>query len=101
MRMIMEDKYEKDFQQITNEYLEASEVLAHAAGLASEDPIKQDMIAFIQPQFVEMCAKAEGVRVMSVQSYHENKEFILQEMKEITKLNLDMARQIREKLGKL
>jgi len=108
MRMIMTDNkentetiddLESEFQKITQEYLRASEILAEATGLAGDDPIKQDMVAFIQPQFIEMCAKAEGVRALSIKAYHENKKFILEEMKEITRLNLDMAQQIKTKLG--
>ena len=95
------DKFEIEFERITQEYLRASEVLAEAAGLAGEDSIKQDMVAFIQPQFIEMCAKAEGIRVLTSQNYEDNKEFILQEMKEVTQLNLDMAQQIKDKLDQL
>ena len=105
--MIMEDNkkedeiFESKFQKITQEYLRASEILAEATALTENDPIKQEMLTFIQPQFVDMCSKAEGVRLMSVKSYEENKEFILEEMKAITQLNLDMAQQIKEKLGQL
>ena len=95
------DSFENEFQTVTQEYLRASEVLAEAAGMAENDSIRQDMIAFIQPQFLQMCAKAEGIRVMTAQSYHDNKEFILEEMKVITKLNLDMAQQIKDKLRHL
>ena len=90
-----------EFINITSDYLESSAKLAEAASLAGEDPIKQDMIAFIEARFLQMCARAEGVRLLAAKDYQENREFILAEMTEITKLNLDMAEEITQKLGKL
>ena len=48
-----------------------------------------------------MCARCEGVRVMVEQDYKNNKEFVLAEMKEITKLNYEMIEQIKNKIGNL
>lgn len=95
---MMEETYDSEFTEITAEYLRASEALANAAGLAASDPIKQDMIAFIQEDFVKMCARSEGIRLMAEQSYVENRDFILSEMKEVTAMNLKMVEQIKNKI---
>jgi len=95
------DMFETEFVTVTTEYLEASESLANAAALAGEDPIKQDMVAFIKPEFLKMCARSEGIRLMAEKSYNENREFIMAEMKEVTVLNLKMVEQIKKKLGSL
>ena len=97
----MMDMVETEFIKITTEYLEASDALAHAAGLAGDDPIKQDMVAFIKPEFLKMCARSEGIRLMAEKSYDENREFIMTEMKEVTILNLKMVEQIKKKLSSL
>jgi len=90
-----------DFESILVEYIRSSEELADAADLCGDDPIKQDMIAFIEPQFIEMCARSEGVRAMVENSFLETRDFILEEMMEITKINLDIVRQIKNKIGDL
>jgi len=97
----MMDMFETEFIKVTAEYLEASEALANAAALAGDDPIKQDMVAFIKPEFLKMCARSEGIRLMAEKSYNENREFIMAEMKEVTLLNLKMVEQIKKKLGSL
>ena len=90
-----------DFESILVEYLRSSEELADAAALCRDDPIKQDMIAFIEPQFNEMCARSEGVRAMVENSFLKTREFILEEMMEITKINREIVRQIKNKIGDL
>ena len=97
----MMDMVETEFIKITTEYLEASDALANAAGLAGDDPIKQDMVAFIKPEFLKMCARSEGIRLMAEGDYGENREFIMSEMKEVTVLNLKMVEQIKKKLSSL
>tara|TARA_R110000851_G_scaffold198621_2_gene349702 strand:- start:518 stop:850 length:333 start_codon:yes stop_codon:yes gene_type:complete len=97
----MMEMFETEFVKVTTEYLEASEALAAAAGLAGEDPIKQDMVAFVKPEFLKMCARSEGIRLMAEKSYNENREFIIAEMKEVTILNLKLVEQIKKKLDSL
>ena len=92
---------EYNFVFIMDEYIKSGEELADAAALCGDDPIKKDMVAFITPQFDAMCARSEGVRAMLENSFAESREFILIEMVEITKINLDMAEQIRNKIGEL
>ena len=92
---------EHEFFTVTQKYLEASAELAEATALCGDDPVKQEMIAFIQPDFLKMCARSEGIGLLAQKSYEENRKFILQEMKAVTNLNLDMARRIKEKLEPL
>ena len=93
--------FEDEFISVTHEYLSASAALAEATSLCEDDPVKQDMIAFIQPDFIKMCARSEGIRLMAEKSYIENRNFILEEMKEVTILNLEMAQKIKHKLTQL
>jgi len=93
--------FEEDMLNVTTSFLESSEALADAAALCEDDPIKQDMISFIQPHFLKMCAKSEGIRLLAEKSYNDNRNFILQEMKEVTKLNFYMAEEIKKKLEQL
>lgn len=93
--------FEQSFIEVTQNYLSSSAELAAATAMCGDDPVKQDMIEFIKPQFIMMCGRAEGIRLMAKKSYEDNREFILEEMKEVTQLNLDMVRQIKEKLEPL
>ena len=97
----MMEMFESGFVQVTTDYLDASAKLAEATALCGDDPIKQEMISFIHDDFVKMCARSEGIRLMTEGSYGENREFIIAEMKEVTKLNMIMTQQIRDKLGSL
>ena len=97
----MMEMLEDDFIQTTQEYLEASAKLADATALCGDDPIKKDMISFITDDFLKMCARSEGIRAMAQNSYNENREFIIAEMKEVTRITLQMAEQVHKKLGSL
>tara|TARA_R110000824_G_scaffold292116_1_gene480509 strand:+ start:387 stop:719 length:333 start_codon:yes stop_codon:yes gene_type:complete len=97
----MMEMFENSFIQVTTDYLDASAKLAQATGLCGDDPIKQEMISFIHDDFVKMCARSEGIRLMAEGSYDENREFIIAEMKEVTILNLKMAEQVKKKLANL
>ena len=97
----MMEMFESGFVQVTTDYLDASAKLAEATALCGDDPIKQEMISFIHDDFVKMCARSEGIRLMAEGDYDENREFIIAEMKEVTKLNLIMTQQIRDKLSSL
>ena len=90
------------FIKICNDFVESSKELRDAATLCDNDPIKQEMVAFIVPEFEKMWARSEGVNaLLEKENYSENKEFILEEMKIVTKQNFEMAKKIKEKLGSL
>jgi len=97
----MMEMFENSFIQVTTDYLDASAKLAEATALCGDDPIKQEMMSFVHEDFVKMCARSEGIRIMTEGAYDENREFIIAEMKEVTKLNMMMAQQIRDKLSSL
>jgi len=97
----MMEMFENSFIQITTDYLDASAKLAEATALCGDDPIKQEMISFIHDDFVKMCARSEGIRIMTEGAYDKNREFIMVEMKEVTALNLKMAEQVKKKLANL
>ena len=89
------------FLSICNAFVESSAELRDAAMLC-DDEVKQEMISFIIPTFEKMCARSEGVKILlEKENYSHNKEFVLEEMKAVTKQNLEMANKIREKLGSL
>ena len=97
----MMEMFDNSFVQVTTDYLDASAKLAEATALCGDDPIKQEMISFITDDFLKMCARSEGIRIMAEKSYTDNREFIMAEMKEVTILNLKMAEQIQKKLANL
>jgi len=91
-----------NFMKTCEAFVNSSEQLRDAAGLVDEDPVKQDMVAFIIPDFNQMWARSEGIKVLlEGASFAENREFVLQEMEAVTEQNLKMAQQIIEKLAPL
>ena len=88
------------FIQTCQRFVESSKELRDAASLCEEDPVKQDMIAFVIPDFHTMWARSEGIRVLlEKKNFAENREFVLREMKEVTEQNLEIAKKIKDKLG--
>lgn len=97
--MITEENDIENFAKICNEFVTSSKELLDAAVLCDDDPVKQEMISFIIPDFEKMMAKSEGIKLLlHSEDFGQNKEFILQEMVQITKQNFDMAKEIKNKL---
>ena len=91
----------QSFVNICEAFVESSDELRKAAMLC-DDPIKREMISFVAPEFEKMWARSEGIKILlEKENYSKNKEFILEEMKSVTKQNLEMAKKIRDKLGSL
>ena len=91
-----------EFSILCQEYLDSSIELRKAAELCEDDPIKQEMVAFIAPDFEDVQIRSEGIQTfLKNDQYPQYKSFIISEMKSITKKNLEMARKIREKLSPL
>jgi hypothetical protein len=88
----------KEVWTITKEFLESSERLLKAASLTDSDPIKQEMISFTRPDFDKMMARSEAMKILLNEDFQNNKNFILSEMVEITKLSLEIAKKIEDKL---
>jgi hypothetical protein len=90
------------FMKVCEGFVKSTVQLRDAAALCDDDPIKQDMIAFIVPEFHKMWARSEGIKVLlEKEKYSENREFILEEMQAVTHQNLEIAKTITDKLGSL
>jgi len=87
-----------DFFIVTADFVKSSQELADAAALCNDDPIKQDMVMYIHKEFEAMQARSEGIKLLIEKGYSENRDFILDEMKEIIKRNYKMAAQVRKSL---
>tara|TARA_R110002124_G_scaffold129975_2_gene291728 strand:- start:120 stop:422 length:303 start_codon:yes stop_codon:yes gene_type:complete len=100
--MIMEDNSLFIFMKVCEDFVKSSLELRNAATLCDEDPIKQEMIAFVTPEFNKMWAKSEGIKVLLEKDHFaDNREFILSEMRDVTLKNRRITAQIQEKLGTL
>ena len=97
----MEDYDIVEFMMLCEEFVESSAELRDAAALCDEDPIKQKMVEFIIPEFDSLCARSEGIRPLIENNYLENREFIAEEIKTLTKQNRKIAKKIRDKLSDL
>ena len=99
----MEEKIDIEaFVNMCQEFVDSSKELRDAAALCDDDPIKQDMISFIVPDFHKMWARSEGIKVLlEKEKFAENREFVLEEMKSVIKQNREIAEKIRNKIGYL
>ena len=89
---------DNEFVELVEGYLKSSRELRDAASLINDDPIKQDMIAHIAKEFTEVWQRSEALQVLMKKDYENCREYILQEIKEITAINYDIARRIKNKL---
>jgi len=95
----MEENEIYDFITICRDFVDSSKELRDAASLCDNDPIKQEMVAHIIPDFQRMWARSEGVKtLLEKENFSPNKEFVVEEMKKIVKENLTIANKIRKKL---
>jgi len=94
----MEENEIYDFITICKDFVDSSKELRDAASLCDNDPIKQDMVAHIIPEFQQMWARSEGIKtLLEKKDFSLNKEFVVDEMKKIVKDNLTIADKIRKK----
>tara|TARA_Y100000296_G_C5162716_1_gene252775 strand:+ start:179 stop:478 length:300 start_codon:yes stop_codon:yes gene_type:complete len=95
----MEENEIYDFITICRDFVDSSKELRDAANLCDNDPIKQEMVAHIIPEFQQMWARSEGIKtLLEKKDFSLNKEFVVDEMKKIVKDNLTIADKIRKKL---
>ena len=94
----MIEQFDNEFFFITSEFVESSRALADAAALCNDDPIKQDMISYINDDFTAVQARSEGIKLLVEKGYSENKSFIIQEMKKVIECNYEMAKKIKNSL---
>ena len=91
-----------NFLNICQQFVESSRDLRDAAALCDDDPIEQDMISHIIPDFHKMWARSEGIKtLLEKENFPNNRKFVLDEMKLVIKENLNIAQKIRNKLGSL
>lgn len=95
------EEIDTEFVELVTEFLESSQDIREAAEMTDGDPIKQEMIKGITKDFLDVCARSEAIRTLVENSYSENREYILSELKEITRLNRKISSEIRKKLAPL
>ena len=95
------EEIDAEFVELVAEFLESSKDIRDAAEMTEGDPIKQDMIKGVTKEFLDVCARSEALRALVDSSYQENREYILSELKEITRLNRSISAQIRKTLAPL
>jgi uncharacterized protein (UPF0332 family) len=88
------------FMSVCQDFVRSSIELRDAAELCENDEIKQQMVSSIKDDFEKMWAKTEGITVMlQKEDYSSNRKFIIQEIKEVTTQNRELAKKIKEKLS--
>ena len=98
--MTMEENNTFYFMTVCQDFVKSSIELREAAELCQEDPIKQEMVSSIKDDFEKMWAKTEGISVMLQGSdFASNRQFIIEEIKEVTQQNRELAVRIKEKLS--
>lgn len=95
------EEIDTEFVELVTEFLESSRDIREAAEMTDGDPIKQEMIKGVTKDFLDVCARSEAIRTLVENSYSENREYILSELKEITRLNREISSEIRKKLAPL
>lgn len=98
--MTMEGNETFYFMSVCQDFVKSSIELREAAELCEGDEIKQQMVSSIKGDFEKMWAKTEGIGVMlQDNNYATNKHFIIEEIKEVTIQNRELAKKIKEKLS--
>lgn len=86
---------EDDFVSTLGMYVDSSSKLAAAAALCDGDPIKQQMLEPIHEEFEAVLSKSEGLKLMIQKNFFDtSRDFIIQEIKDMTQKNCDMAQKI-------
>ena len=98
--MTMDENNTFYFMTVCQDFVKSSIELREAAELCQEDPVKQEMVSFVKDDFEKMWAKTEGISVMLQGSdFASNRQFIIEEIKEVTQQNRELAVRIKEKLS--
>jgi hypothetical protein len=85
-----------EFFLMIEDFVKSSKELADAAALCYDDPIKQDMVGFVHEEFDSIQARSEGIKLLITKDYKENRDFILEEMRNIIGSSRNVATQIRD-----
>lgn len=89
-----------DFIRITGEFANSAQALLNATMLVNDDPIRADMVKHLEHEFDLLMAKEAQLQLM-MKSKNYDREMVLMEMQECSKLANDLATRIREKLEPL
>lgn len=92
---------DNEFVELVSGYLESSKKLRSAAELCDNDPVKQEMVSHLIKEFNEVITRSQSLQVLVDRDYSNCREFILQEIKEITELTNSITRRIRSRLEPL
>jgi len=94
-------EYDDEFINLVDNFLKSSREIRTAAEMCEDDPIKQDMVAHLAKEFGEIFQRSEALQTLIKVDYEKNRTYILQELREITVLNYEIASGIRKKLSPL
>jgi len=92
---------DNEFINLILNFLESSKRIRDAASLCDNDPIKREMIKGIIEDFNKSSSRAETLRLLVEQENHQNRDFVIQELKELTLINNRIALDIENKLKPL
>ena len=89
---------DENFIEIMTDFVRSSQALADAAKLCADDPIKQNMVMHVQEEFETVQARSEGIKLLVTKNYTDNRDFIIEELKQMIKSNHKIASDIRKAL---
>jgi len=88
-----------EFMDLVMAFLASSRRIRDAATLCEGDSTKQEMIQAAIKEFHKASARSEALQLMVEKGdYSDNRAFILEELKDLTLLNNEIAHQIELKL---
>lgn len=89
-----------EFVRITGEFANSAQSLLDASMLVNDDPIKADMVKHLEPEFDALMAKEAQLQLL-MKNKNCDREMVLVEMQECTKIANKLTASIREKLEPL
>ena len=96
--------FDFSIEVVMQEFVKSTRELADASKLTGGDPVKQEMISHIYPQFEKIIARGETMKFLISNDpnyYTENKAFIKEEFIKITFENRSLVKEIKKILGGL
>ena len=96
--------FDFSIEVIMQEFVKSTRELAEATKLTGGDPIKQEMISHIYPQFEKIISRSETMKLLLANDpdyYVENKDFIKEEFIKLTFENRSLSKEIKKILGDL
>lgn len=91
------EEIKTDLKEVAEAFVESSEQLVLACQLCGDDPLKQELVRNIHEDFLKMQMRFMGLQLM-VQKGTIEREMVLAEMRELTRLNRSLAKKVEDKL---